>query len=481
MARQPNIPKPKLFVAKQSQTQGLVEMYQQGVALHRQGRLAQAKALYEQVLAKQPQHSGALHLLGVIAAQSRNPAMAVELIGKAIEINPNDPLAYSNRANALKELKRFDAALASYDKAIILQPDDMQAHLNRGYTLQQLMRLDAALASFDKAIALQPDCAEAWCSKAVALLLKGEFGLGWEMFEWRWKLTKSALKARPFSQPLWLGKEPLAGRTVLLHAEQGFGDTIQFCRYAKLVADTGARVILEVPKPLSGLLEGLEGVTQLVETGETLPAFDYHCPLLSLPLAFKTGLASIPGSSPYLSSDAGKRRQWSELLGAKTRPRIGLVWSGSTFHKNDRNRSLTLAAVLRHLPDEFEYVSLQKEVREVDTDALNNSTVRHYGDRLADFAETAALCDLMDIVVSVDTSVAHLAGALGRTTWLLLPYVPDWRWMLDRDDSPWYQSFKLYRQSEDRQWEPVLHNVATDLLSVFRLQVPITLNRHHDK
>lgn len=407
--------------------------------------------------------------------------MAVELIGKAIEINPNDPLAYSNRANALKELKRFDAALASYDKAIILQPDDMQAHLNRGYTLQQLMRLDAALASFDKAIALQPDCAEAWCSKAVALLLKGELGLGWEMFEWRWKLTKSDLKARPFSQPLWLGKEPLAGRTVLLHAEQGFGDTIQFCRYAKLVADTGARVILEVPKPLSGLLEGLEGVTQLVETGETLPAFDYHCPLLSLPLAFKTGLASIPGSSPYLSSDAGKRRQWSELLGAKTRPRIGLVWSGSTFHKNDRNRSLTLAAVLRHLPDEFEYVSLQKEVREVDTDALNNSTVRHYGDRLADFAETAALCDLMDIVVSVDTSVAHLAGALGRTTWLLLPYVPDWRWMLDRDDSPWYQSFKLYRQSEDRQWEPVLHNVATDLLSVFRLQVPITLNRHHDK
>jgi ADP-heptose:LPS heptosyltransferase len=214
--------------------------------------------------------------------------------------------------------------------------------------------------------------------------------------------------------------------------------------------------LFEVQKPLIELLKDLEGVDVLLEQGKQLPNFDYQCPLLSLPLAFKTELNSIPSPTPYLQSNAEKIMVWNQRLGEKSKPRIGLVWSGSTIHKNDHNRSLTLTDVLKHLPPNFEYVSLQKEVREGDKDALIKSTIKHFGDQLVDFTDTAALCDLMDIVISVDTSVAHLAGALGKTTWILLPYMPDWRWLLDRDDSPWYASVKLYRQGEDRQYAPVL-------------------------
>ena len=281
--------------------------------------------------------------------------------------------------------------------------------------------------------------------------------------EWRWKKEDGVKIRRNFKQPLWLGKEDLTDKVILLHAEQGLGDSIQFCRYAKLVKQRGAYVLLEVPTALLGLLDGLEGIDVLIAKGQTLPAFDFHCPLLSLPLAFETDFTNIPCPTPYLAASASKCEAWTKRLGEKTKMRVGLVWSGSTTHKNDHNRSLTLKQLLPYLPDSCEYVSLQKEIRLEDKEFLDSSGILQYSEELEDFTDTAALCALMDLVISVDTSVAHLAGAMGKATWVLLPNAPDWRWLLDRDDSPWYPSVKLYRQGIDRQWLPVLERVAADL------------------
>jgi tetratricopeptide (TPR) repeat protein len=437
----------------------------QAIAYHQKGQLAQAQELYEEILKKEPKHFDALHLLGVIAAQTRNPQRAVELISKAIEIHPYNAGFYSNRGNAFQELRQFDAALASYDKAIAIKPDYAEAYYNRGIVLQELKQFDAALASYDKTIAIKPDYAEAYWNKSLVLLLGGDFDKGWTEYEWRWKRENKSIEKRNFVQPLWHGKESLVGKTILLYSEQGLGDAIQFCRYAKLVADLGARVILEVQRPLMSLLANLEGIAQLVEKGSNLPMFHYQCPLLSLPLAFKTKLNTIPSATKYLSSEASRVAKWQAKLGEKISPRIGLVWSGSTFHINDYKRSILLADLIKHLPTECQYVSLQKEVREIDAKYLQSyPNILHFGNELNDFGDTAALCDLMDIVISVDTSVAHLSGALGRPTWILLTFSPEWRWLLDRLDSPWYQTAKLYRQEKIGDWESVLEKVKKDLI-----------------
>ena len=362
-------------------------------------------------------------------------------------------------------LKRAEEAIIDHDKAININKGYFEAYSNKGNALLDLLRLKEAIESYDIAISINLDFAQAYFNKSYALLLSAEFEKGLQLYEWRWK---SSLKNayRNFTQPLWLGIESLANKTILLHAEQGLGDTIQFCRYVTLVKKLGARVLLEVPQFLMELLDNFEGVDVLLEKGKQLADFDYQCPLLSLPLAFKTDLNSIPSPTPYLQSNAEKIMVWNQRLGAKSKHRIGLVWSGSTIHTNDHNRSLALADLINYLPPNFEYVSLQKEVRDSDKDVLANTDIKNYSQQLIDFTDTAALCDLMDMVISVDTSVAHLAAALGKPTWIILPYKPDWRWMLDREDSPWYESVKLYRQGEDRQWEPVLERVATDLIEL---------------
>jgi len=260
------------------------------------------------------------------------------------------------------------------------------------------------------------------------------------------------------------GLEGLAGKPILIHSEQGLGDTIQFARYLPLLADRGARVVFELPASLLGVLQGMSGVSDFVVQGQALPAADFHCPLLSLPLAFKTTLESIPSPAPYLKADAQKVKQWSERLGPKSRPRIGLVWSGNSQHKNDHNRSILLESLLLQLPERFDWVSLQRDLRDADHRVLERHPgLRHFGAELEDFTDTAALCALMDLVISVDTSVAHLSGALGRPTWILLPHLPDWRWLLDRHDSPWYASATLYRQETAGQWDNVIAQLNTDL------------------
>ena len=424
----------------------------------------EALASYTHALRLNPNLAEIYSNRGIVFNELKKYQEALKDYDKAIAIKPDYAVAYSNRGLVFNTIKKYQEALKDYDKAIAIKPDYEEVFLNKGDTLQSLNRFEDALDSYDRAIEIKTDYVEAYWNKSLILLLAGDFVNGWNLYEYRWKLEILGSRIRTFPQPLWLGNENIRNKSILLHAEQGLGDTIQFCRYAKLVKESGARVFLEAPKPLLSLLSELEGVDLLIESGNKLPDFDYHCPLMSLPLAFKTELASIPNRKPYLAVDNNKHEKWAQKLGVKSKLLVGLVWSGSTTHKNDHNRSLTLQQLLPYLSDLCEYVSLQKEVREIDKQVLDGSNIKQYGDELNDFSDTAALCELMDLVISVDTSVAHLAGAIGKTTWVLLPHVPDWRWLLDREDSPWYPSIKIYRQPSHGDWDSVMKRIRHDLI-----------------
>lgn len=434
-----------------------------GIALQELNQLNAALTSHNQAIALNPDSTKFYSNRGATFQALQQMDAAINDFNRAIDLDPNSAEAYSNRGTVFQALNQPDAAIASHNQAITIRPDYAEAYCNRGSAFHALNQLDAAIASYDQAIALAPNHAEAHANKSMALLLSGDFFHGWPLYEWRWKNKKNRLIERHFSQPLWLGEEPLNGKKILLYAEQGLGDTLQFCRYAKLVANLGAKVILEVHPSLFNLLEHLDGVSELVKLGDPLPHYDYHCPLLSLPLAFKTDIRSIPHATLQLQNKANKLAYWAEKLGSKTSARVGLVWSGSATHVNDHNRSIILSELVRHLPANLQYVSLQKEVREVDHDALKGSNILYFGDELHDFVDTAAICEQVDVVVSVDTSVAHLSASLGRPTWLLLPFSPDWRWLLNRDDSPWYPSMKLYRQESIGNWESVLAKLHRDL------------------
>ncbi len=438
--------------------------YNRGNALRELKQPQAALESYDKATALRADYAQAYNNRGSALRDLGRFEAALESYDKAIAFKADYAKAYNNRGNALSDMRQFRAALESYDQAIALKPDYAEAYNNRGSALRDLQQHQAAMACYDKAIALQPDYAKAHLNRSLCLLQMGDFGRGWESYEWRWKDEAMEKTARHFTQPLWLGAEPLHGKTILLHAEQGFGDTLQFCRYARLVSELGARVVLEVQAPLASLLGRLEGVAQLVKRGEPLPAFDCHCPLLSLPLAFNTGFDNLPGEARYLAPLPDKLAQWTARLGVASKPRVGLVWSGSTTHKNDRNRSVLLSEWLKFLPEGLQYTSLQKETRAADQEtlALNPHIVR-LDDEIKDFSDTAALCELMDVVVSVDTSVAHLAGALGKPVWMALPLNPDWRWLLERSDSPWYPSATLYRQETAGDWDGVLGRIATEL------------------
>jgi len=364
----------------------------------------------------------------------------------------------------LHEMRRYEDALTSYGRALALQANYPEAWSNRGATLYELKRHDEALASYDRAIALQPDFPEAHWNAASLRLLTGDFERGWAEYEWRWKYEAMALAQRKFTQPLWRG-EPLEGKTILLHSEQGLGDTIQFCRYAPLVSARGGRVVLEVDKSLLELMTSLSGEVQVVSRGAALPDFDLQCPLMSVPLAFATDLETVPSAPSYLSAPAQRLLEWRGRLGSAKRCRVGLVWSGNPAHKRDQNRSIGLGALLPLLDVDADFISLQKDVRPADAVVLAQRTdIAQFSTKMSDFSDTASLILQLDLVITVDTSVAHLAGALGRPVWVLLPYLPDWRWLLDRDSSPWYPTARLFRQDETRAWGTVIPSVRQALL-----------------
>jgi hypothetical protein len=317
---------------------------------------------------------------------------------------------------------------------------------------------------------VRPDFADAHYNEAHSRLLTGDLRRGFEKFEWRWEIEPYAGFKREFAQPQWVGTEEIAGKTILLHAADGFGDTLHLCRYTPLVAAWGAHVILEVQKSLQELMGSLAGGAQVLARGDPLPEFDLQCPLLSLPRAFGTELATIPSATPYLFVPPPRADSWNARLGPPHRPRIGLAWSGDPTHSNDRNRSIALDRLLPLVNGvDATFVSVQREVRPGDAAVLRSrSDILHFGAELKDFSDTAALISNLDLVVSVDTSVAHIAGALAKPVWILLTFLPDWRWLLDREDSPWYPTARLFRQDDTRRWDGVIPRVRAVLQDFVR-------------
>jgi autotransporter strand-loop-strand O-heptosyltransferase len=432
-----------------------------GWALKELGRYDEALAAYDKALAIKPDHTLTLGNRGTLLSHLRRFEEALPSLDAVLALDPNNADMLNNRGVALKFLDRPEEALASYDKALAIKPDHVQALGNRGVVLQGMRRFDEALADFTKALELKPDHAEAHWDMAFFRLLRGDFDVGWQEAEWRWQKKEILPRKRNFAQPLWLGADELDGKTILLHAEQGLGDTIQFCRYVPLVAKKGARVLLEVPAALVPLLADLKRSTRelsILAKGETLPHFDYQCPLMSLPLAFHTTEKTIPNDVPYLQASDAAIAHWRQRLPPSRSLRAGLVWAGNPAHTNDRNRSIAFARFAPMLAlSGVEFVSLQTHASPADMEALRrNSQVLDLGRELRDFADTAAVVAQLDVLVSVDTAAAHLAGAMGKPLQLLLPYMPDWRWLLDRDDSPWYPTARLFRQNTPGDWDEVI-------------------------
>jgi tetratricopeptide (TPR) repeat protein len=447
-----------------------------GSALQELGHQEAALASYQRAAALDRGDPEAHHRCGNVLCLLRRWQEAVLSFDRAIALQPGNADAYSNRAFALQELGRSDEALASCDRAVDLDPKSFHGHVNRAGVMMSLDRVDEAIASYDRAIAVSPASASARVNRGMARLAAGDFAGGWSDYESRWGDQEGwvILENRGFAQSRWLGDAPLAGRSIFLQAEQGYGDTIQFCRFATLVAELGARVILEAPAALAGLLQSLDGPAQVVIQGEPVPPFDCHCPLLSLPLALGTRLESIPAAVPYLKPSEEHRRRWSERLGTRTRPRVGLAWSGGfrpgrpeLWSANSRrNIPLQSLSVLVHPGVEF--YSLQKgeaaesELARLIASDWKGPRITDLTREIHDFADTAALIEQLDLVISVDTATAHLAGALGKPVWILNRFDACWRWLRNRSDSPWYPTARLYRQERAGHWESVLARVHAD-------------------
>ena len=465
-------------------------------------RWDQAVSSFEHALKLDPRYWYAAYNYALLLLQSERFEDAVIQLNLCNELQPDHAATLNGRGTALHRLNRFEEALSDNRQAQVLDPTNADICNDIGAALQKLGRNEEALEWFDRALDLRPNFVWALNNKALTLgelhkfdeafmlyhhvkeiepenaqtdwniallhLLNGDFETGWRGREARWKIPSHPGTAGypKFSQPVWLGEENIEGKTILVCADEGLGDTIQFVRYAPMLKALGARVILLPQESLHPLLSGLPGVSQcLPNLSKGLPAFDFHCPVTSLPLAFRTTLETIPVPASYLPAPAEDRRQvWEDRLGHHGKLRIGLVWSGNPKHKNDRNRSIPLRMFSGILDADAIFVSLQKDPRPDDTAVLRERTdIIDLSAYLADFSETAALVSCLDLVITVDTSVAHLAAALGCPTWMLLPYTPDWRWLLNRDDSPWYPTVRLFRQTETRDYANVLDRVKTEL------------------
>jgi Tfp pilus assembly protein PilF len=470
---------------------------------HQSGRLLEAEALYRQVLEAKPRHPDALHMLGVVADQVGQGDDAVKLFRQAIALRPRFPEAQSNLGIALYAMRRLDEAIAAYRQAVALKPDYAEAHYNLGIALSANGESDEAIAAYRRALAILPNYPDALDNLAYALFAKGEFDAsiatyrqcatlkpdyyasrknlgivlllqeqfpeGWQEYECRLKTKELGGLMRNFVQSKWEG-EPLEGRTILLQAEQGIGDVIQFIRYLPMVRERGGRVTLQCQAPLKRLLRVMDPDLPVFECGQPLPPFDTHCPLLSLPRIFATDLASIPQQVPYLHASAEDAASWRARLAEHgSSLKVGLVWAGSPAFKADLLRSPRQLSVYAPLGGVggVQFFSLQKgdAARQAKTPPAG-MTLHDWTDDLRDFADTAALMENLDLIISSDTSVVHLAGAIGKPVWALLPSVPDWRWFLGRSDSPWYPTMRLFRQQRPMEWGSVIASVREQLQSL---------------
>jgi len=439
-----------------------------GVALYGQGRFKDAEENYLRALKIKSDFAEAHSNLGQTLEELGQFDEAVASYRLALEINPDLPVTQSNLGNALHTIGINDEAVECCHRALELKPDYAYAHSNLGNSLHDLGQLDDAVASYRRALEILPDYSTAHYNLGTCLLSSGMLSEGWLEFEWRWLTPQLINDRRDFVQPQWRG-EKAEGQTLLIHAEQGFGDTLQFCRYAPLAASRGLRVILIVQPPLFRLLSQLPDIDLVIKSGDELPPFDLHCPMLSLPLAFGTTMATIPNISPYLQANKVQVEAWHTRLAALPEKgcRIGLVWAGnprSEFPQaaaTDRRRSMPL----EQLTPLFELsginiFSLQKG----GTESHRNYPLNDFMDEMNDFADTAALIANLDLVISVDTAVAHLAAALGKPVWILNRYDSCWRWFRERQDSPWYPSVRLFRQPKPGDWQSVIEKVVEELV-----------------
>lgn len=473
------------------------QLLQTALHHHQSGRLREAEVIYRQVLAKEPNDADATHFLGLIAQQVGKTDAALQHMRRALALAPNNPVFHINLAVILQELRDYEQALAHCRQAIALRPQFAEGHANFGAVLtssgqpelaiEHLRRAialdqrnlkaiynladalsktgdyDQAIAEYERVLAIDANHAKAHFGLGLLRLLRGDFARGWEGYEWRWRTDDPSIPKRTFAQPLWDGGE-LHGATLLLFSEQGHGDAIQFIRYLPQVLERGGRVIVECLGALTPLFQQLSGV-DVVSWGDPLPSFDIRCPLMTLPKVFGTTLQTIPAAVPYLCAPADRVERWRRRLEGDRGLKVGLSWSGNPRHTNDRERSMP-AGLMSPLADVAggSFYSLQKQEEAPASAAAPAELALHDFTRdLHDFADTAALIANLDLVISVDTAVAHLAGALGRPVWLMVPFVPDWRWLLNQTDSPWYPTMRIFRQPRRRDWPGVVRQVGLAL------------------
>ena len=435
-----------------------------GNALRGLGRFDDALSSFDHALQLDPRRADTWYNSALALQELRRLEEAIQRYDRAIAIDSNNSIAYNNRGVALQELGLLDESLASLDQAVSLRPDDADAHLNRGVTLGELLRHSEAMEAFDTALRLKPDYPDALWNKSLVHLLNAEYAEGWRLYEARLKCKGLVALAVADESTRWRGGENLRGKTILVHSEQGLGDSIQFSRFANKIRLLGADVHLLVEKPLRRLFATSFPWATVTEKGDPLPRFDLHSPFLSLPFALRASGDDLSMRSAYLRADVLDVARWRAQTDSSVKSlKVGLVWRGNPANKNDRVRSVSLAAMLAYLPAGLRYFSLQKNPDEMERAQLSDAGVGDLSPLLTDIAETAAACETMDLVISVDTSVAHLAGALGVKTWVLIPHVPDWRWRAVGDSCIWYPTIRLFRQGDERNWRSVLGRIRFEL------------------
>lgn len=445
-----------------------------GNALQGLGRMDEAEASFRMALRLNPEDATAHYNLGSVLLDTGDPKEAVTHCERAVMLDPDAPEKHYNLGNAYQAAAQMEKAIESFRNVIQLDPSYVDAHSNLGAALHFLGRPEEAIRFFQKAVALEPDSPDLHWNLSLALLKNGAYEEGWREYEWRWRTPAFVASKRDFAAPRWQG-EPLQGRRILIEAEQGFGDSIEFARYATLVAAMGAHVVLECRPGLERLFTTLEGVSEIVTLGQTLPPHDLHIPLLSLPNVLGTRLETVPTSRSYLSVPEGAAKD--RLIGETPGLKVGFVWAGSPTRVDDDKRSAD-PALFEPLfdMDGAAFFSLQVgDARSALEPYLDRDNVHDPAQGFKDFAHTAAAVQALDLVISVDTSVLHLAGALGKPVWGLLSYPTGFLWMEDRDDSPWYPSVRLYRQSQPGDWESIFRRVKEDLAGLLAERAPVVI------
>ncbi len=441
--------------------------YNHGMACLRKGEFGAAIASFSRAIALNPTHANYYFQLANATFLDGKIAESIELFNRALSLQ-EDPTYYYNRATAEAKLGDETAAVASLQKATEMQPAYVDALYNLGNAYCRQNELGQAIQTYERALSLNPGLADAHFRKGVALFLQGDLSNAWPLLEWRWKLTTECIEApKVLSSTMWHGTESLQGKSILIYGEQGFGDTIHFSRYIPEVCRRGAKVYVEEDAAILTVIQTLDAEFEVIPRGGNLPETDYHCPLLSLPMVLQTTMETIPSPGAYMRSEPTQVEKWKTKLGRAVVPRVGLVWRGNPKHINDAQRSISLELLLKSLPSTgVEYIALQRDLSPAEIQLqAHTPQLRLFGDDIVDFSDTAAMCELVDIVLSVDTSAAHLAAALGRPTWLLLPFHPDWRWFLNRTDSPWYKSMQLFRQPRAGDWRQPLQHIADAIRS----------------